>query len=415
MQSQGIVEQTDSTPQALVRLHYLDWLRVIATLGVFLLHATFVFNTLGFHIKNAEQSTAITVIHGFFLPWGMPLFFLIAGAGSWFALQRRTPGQYTRERLNRLLIPFVIGSLLLSPIARYFEWSHKVQTGVVQGSFLEFIKSLAWGLTPRFFGVAGYHLWFVGFLFCYSLLALPLFRWLQGESGRRFVSRIARLGEHRGGILLFTLPLLVVRLSLQPFFPHYGNWANFVFFLSFFILGYLLFADERFTQAVRRDWPIMLTVGIAAFLAGMVISMATAELDIEGVPRTPLDYVWWALFTVCGWCWTALMVFIGMRFLNFSNKWLQYGQEALLPFFVVHVPVIIVIAYFVVQWNVGLVPKVLAVVIGAFAVSLGFYELLARRVAPLRTMFGMKTAITPPASQREEATPASRPGSVTSA
>ena len=403
MQGQVGLDQTDNAPRKSVRLYYLDWLRVLATLGVFLLHATCVFNTLDFHIKNAEQSTAITVIHGFFLPWGMPLFFLIAGAGSWFALRRRTPRQYARERFNRLLIPFVVGSLLLSPIARYFEWSHKVQTGVEQGSFLEFIESLAWGLTPRFFGVAGYHLWFVGFLFCYSLLALPLFRWLQGESGQRFVSRIARLCERHGGILLFILPLLVVRLSLQPFFPHYGNWANFASFLSFFILGYLLLADKRFTQAVWRDWPIVLTVGIAAFLALVAISMATAELDIEGVPRTPLDYVWWALFTTCGWCWTAFMVFVGMRFLNLSNQWLQYGQDALLPFFVVHEPVIIVIAYFVVQWNVGLVPKVLAVVLGSFAVSLGFYQFIVRRVGPLRALFGMKHKPKTPAVQPGEA------------
>ena len=403
MQEQAGLQQTDNAPGESVRLYYLDWLRLLATLGVFFLHATCVFNTLDFHIKNAEQSTAITVIHGFFLPWGIPLFFLIAGAGSWFALQRRTPGQYARERFNRLLIPFVVGSLLLSPVARYFEWSHKVQTGVEQGSFLEFIDSLAWGLTPRFFGVAGYHLWFLGFLFCYSLLALPIFRWLQGESGQRFVSRLGRLCEHHGGIFVFILPLLVVRLSLQPFFPQYGHWANFASFLSFFVLGYLLFADKRFTRAIRREWPIMLTVGIAAFLALAAISMATAELDIEGVPRTPLDYVWWALFTVCGWCWTAFMLFVGMRFLNFHNRWLQYGQEALLPFFVVHEPVIIVIAYFVVRWNAGLVPKVLAVVLGSFAVSLGFYQLIVRRVGPLRALFGMKEKPKVPVVQPEEA------------
>lgn len=253
VQSQIVSTQTGSTAKQSVRLHYLDWLRIIAMMLVFLVHATCAFNELDFHIKNAEQSTAITVLHGFLLPWGMPLFLVIAGASSWFALQRRTPGQYARERFDRLLIPFVVGSLLLSPIQRYFEWSHKVQTGVVKGSFLEFIRSLAWGPSPRFFGVAGYHLWFLGFLFCYSLLTLTLFRWFKGEAGQGFVSRMARLCEHRGGILLFILPLLVVRLSLQPFFPHWGNWANFVSFLSFFILGYLLLADERCTQAVRRD------------------------------------------------------------------------------------------------------------------------------------------------------------------
>ncbi len=62
-----------------------------------------------------------------------------------------------------------------------------------------------------------------------------------------------------------------------------------------------------------------------------------------------------------------------------------------MPFFVVHLPVIIVIAYFVVQWNAGLLPKLLVVVLGAFAISLGLYQFVIRRVGPLRAMFGMKS------------------------
>jgi hypothetical protein len=79
-----------------------------------------------------------------------------------------------------------------------------------------------------------------------------------------------------------------------------------------------------------------------------------------------------------------------MRFLHANNRWLRYGQEAVLPFFVLHHPVILVIAYFVVQWNAGLLPKLLVVVLGALAISLGLYELVIRRLDPLRVMFGMK-------------------------
>jgi hypothetical protein len=101
--------------------------------------------------------------------------------------------------------------------------------------------------------------------------------------------------------------------------------------------------------------------------------------------------------------------------LDFGNRWLQYSQEALLPFFVVHEPVIIVIAYFVVQWDAGLVPKMIVVVFGAFAVSLGFYQFIVRRIGPLRAMFGMKATRKLPALQPCEATPASHPGSLPSA
>ena len=372
------------------RLHYLDWLRVIAILGVFLFHASNVFNEADFHIKNAERSTAITVFQGFLFPWGMPLFFLIAGTGSWFALRRRTDGQYTRERCNRLLIPFFVGCLLLTPLQLYFEWTHKVQTGVVQGSFQEFLGTLPWGATPRLFGVVGYHLWFLAFLFCFSLLTLPLFRWLQATSGRKVVAATARLCEHRGAILLFILPLACVRLSLHPFFPQEHNWSDFFFLLAFFILGYLLFADQRLTQAVRRDWAISLAVGIVALLAAMAMALSAESFDIEAPPRTPGDFAFWALVTVNSWCWTIFVLALGMRYLDVGHRWLQYGQEAILPFFVLHQPVIIVIAFFVVQWHAALPIKVATVVLGSFVVTIALYELVIKRVASLRLMFGMK-------------------------
>jgi glucan biosynthesis protein C len=79
-----------------------------------------------------------------------------------------------------------------------------------------------------------------------------------------------------------------------------------------------------------------------------------------------------------------------MRYLNHTNEWLQYGREASYPFFIVHQPVIVFIAFYVVQWEVHLLIKLLVVVIGSFIGSLGLYELLVRRVNPVRALFGMK-------------------------
>jgi hypothetical protein len=52
--------------------------------------------------------------------------------------------------------------------------------------------------------------------------------------------------------------------------------------------------------------------------------------------------------------------------------------------------VIIVIAYFVVQWNMGLWPKLLIVMSGSFAVTLALCELVIKHVGVLRMLFGMK-------------------------
>ena len=392
MPGQPLLEQTESTATGTTRLHYVDWLRVLAILGVFLFHVTNVFNDADFHIKNAETSSAITIVQAFFFPWGMPLFFLIAGGSTWFALKRRTSGQYIRERTNRLFIPFVVGSVLLSPLELYLEWSHKTQTSVFDGSFTQFLGTLPWGPNPRIFGVVGYHLWFLGFLFVFALLTLPLFRWLQGESGQRFVSWLARVCRVRGGILVFMLLPLVARLALQPFFPQQHNWADFFSLLSFFVIGYVVVSEEQLRQAVRRDWPVTLVTGAVAFGTGVAIVFSTGELDIEAVPHTLLDYVWWGSLVVCGWCWTCVAFSFGMRFLSFSNRLLRYGQESIVPFFVVHQPVIIAVSYYVVQWNMNLWLKLAVVGIGSFAISLGLYQFVIRRVGILRTAFGMKAS-----------------------
>jgi glucan biosynthesis protein C len=414
MQSPVLSTQTGSTTQKSVRLHYLDWLRVLATLGVFLFHAINVFGPFEFEINNAQRSDVILLIQVFFFPWGMPLFFLVAGAASWFALRRRSAVQFTRERTFRVLVPFFTGTILLGPIQLYLSWSHRSATGAWDGSFVEFVAVRLSYPFPKILGAIGYHMWFLGFLFFFSLLALPLFVWLKGERGRRFVSRLAGLCERRGAILLFILPLAVIRLGLQPFFPQLQSWADFFYFGAFFVLGYLLFADERFCRAIRRDWGILLGVGIAAFLAGTAIGMSLV-FEIEKPPRVFWEFLMWGLIVICGWCWTAFMLYIGMRYLDRDSRALRYGQATLLPFFVVHQPAILAIAYFVVQWEAPVAIKLLVVVLGAFVVSIGITELVIKRVGILRVLFGMKARPRTPVVQPLEATPATRLGSGPSA
>jgi peptidoglycan/LPS O-acetylase OafA/YrhL len=395
MQEQAISEQTGSTSQAPARLHYLDWLRVIAILGVFLFHAVHPFDFSDWHIKNSELSMTVTVFLGLLFPWGMPFFFLIAGTGSWFALRRRTAGQYAAERFKRLLIPYFAGCLLLWPIMLYFQWRHLALTGGWRGSFLGFVSIHRAGFSPMWFGEVGFHLWFLGFLFCFSILGLPLFVWLKGKSGQAFLSRLAAVCARRGGILLFILPLLVVRLGLQPFFPQEHDWADFFYLMSLFVLGFVLYANEGFTRAIRRDWPILLTTAILSTAAWAYLALTTESLDIEAPPRTLRDFLLWSVITVNSWSWTTFLLFIGMRYLNFTNKWLEYGQEAVLPFFLLHQPLIIAIAFYVVQWPVGIPPKLLTVVVGSFVATLAIYELVIRRIGPLRALFGMKAAAKP--------------------
>jgi glucan biosynthesis protein C len=399
MQSQIISGQTDRASRETVRLHYLDWLRVLAILGVFLYHAVHPFDQSDWTIKNAELSITVTVFLGLLFPWGMPFFFLISGAGSWFALRRRTAGQFATERFQRLLIPYFVGCILLSPIMLYFQWRHLDLRGVWHGPFWQYVLLHRAGFSPRWFGEVGYHLWFLGFLFCFSLLGLPLFLWLKGKSGQAVLTRLAGLCSRRGGILLFIIPLLLVRLGLKPFFPQEQDWADFFYLMSFFVLGFVLYAHEGFTRVIRRDWAILLIMVIVSTAAWAWLALADESLDLWTSPRTLQDFVLWTVITINGWCWTTFVLYIGMRHLDFGNKWLRYGQEAVLPFFLLHQPVIVAIAFYVVQWDAGIPVKLLTVVLGSFVASLAIYELAIRRTGPVRILFGMKAAAKPPTAQ----------------
>ena len=399
MRNTGTVAAQQALNIEPVRVRYLDWLLVIAILGVVLFHANRPFDMLGdFVIKDAERSAATTYIGGFFSLWGMPFFFFMAGATTWFSLSRSTAGQYVRARVKRLLIPFVIGSIILTPIQAYFAFVHR---GWWQGGFIDFVLSnemrnayyfryhpLTFG--PEFFGRVGYHLWFIAFLFLFSLVALPAFLWLKKEAGKRLVASLAWLAKRRVGLLVFVIPMVLARFVLQRGIPSgdYG-WADFVYYLFFFISGYIIITDNRFSQAIRRDWIAYLILGIVCTL--FFILMFEDAWGWMGSPGTPGFYLSWTVHGIHSWCWIMVMLRIGMRFLDHTSKRLEYLREAVYPIFIVHQPAIVFIAFYAVQWDVDVMVKLLVIVIGTLAISLGFHEFLVRRIGPVRVLFGMKS------------------------
>ncbi|HEY70652.1 MAG TPA: acyltransferase family protein [Anaerolineae bacterium] len=395
-----ITSQGTTSAPVSIRLHYLDWLRVIAILMVFLFHAVHVFDQGGWHIKNAEQSEILTIAIILIGLWGMPFFFMVAGSASWFALQRRTPRQYAVERVKRLLIPYLVGTLLFSPLQYYLWWMNTVQVRGQTWTFQEFLAFelprfnplllRAPGFSPIWMGV-GMHLWFVGFLFAFAMVTLPLFRWLKGEAGQRLIGRAARLCARRGGVFIFVVPLVLLQVCIRPFAPLEHDWADFLYQMAFFILGFILYAHKGITQAVRRDGWLIFGVGTA--IVAVLLGMYLADLPVIEWGEDPSVLQYYGIQALVGFValsYTLTLLSFGMRFLDFTNRWLRYAQENVLPFFVVHQPVIVGIAYFVVQWDLGILPKLLIVVAASFAVAIGLTELI-RRVGVLRFMFGLKT------------------------
>ena len=392
MSEQEVSQPAGSEPQAPVRLHYLDTLRVLAVLMVFVFHAFRPFNITGWMVMNDRTSPVAIAFESLVGPWGMPFFFLLSGAGTWFALRRRTVRQYAGERVTRLLVPYLLGSLLLTPLQLYFDWRFWSAREEVPRTYFQFFLGRWQGANPTVFDWLGYHLWFLAFLFCVSLVALPVFLWLRRAPGQRWVARLAGLCRHRGGILIFLLPLLLIQLGLRPFAPQSYGWSDFVYYLCFFLLGGLFVSDEGFARAIRRDWGLALALGVVALLGlGSIVALGKTKAWFSDSTQAGF-YLFWAVATLDTWGWMLFMWFIGMRLLDVTNRWLRHGQEAIVPFYVFHQPVIVALSYYVVQWQAGVAVKMIVIFFGSLAITLTIVELIVRRVAPLRALFGIKAA-----------------------
>jgi hypothetical protein len=67
---------------------------------------------------------------------------------------------------------------------------------------------------------------------------------------------------------------------------------------------------------------------------------------------------------------------------------LRYAREAVLPFYVLHQTVIVVIGFCIAHWEASVMVKYLILNSSSFVVIMALYELLIRRVNVLRFLFG---------------------------
>lgn len=90
------------------------------------------------------------------------------------------------------------------------------------------------------------------------------------------------------------------------------------------------------------------------------------------------------------WFWLAAIIGFAHRYLTLTNRFLRYANEAVLPFYILHQTIILLIGYHIVQLDTSIVVKYVVVTTLSFVAIGALYEPLIRRFNVLRFLFGMK-------------------------
>jgi glucan biosynthesis protein C len=365
------MQTTDTT-----RYEFLDWLRVIAIFVLLFFHTGMLFVGWGWHVVNPETIPGLELPMDLAHRLRMPVLFVIAGAGMWFALRRRSGGALLGERTLRLLVPAVVGMFLVVPPQIFVE---RLVDGDWHGGYLEFMTQRVFRFEPYPAGdFSWHHLWFIIYLYVYVLLLLPLLLWW------RRAKTVLKPGPW---IYLLALPLGINEALLKPLFPETHNltsdWYIFNHYLLLTIYGVLLASMEGAWDWLRETRRVSMGIALALTALGLpMLEYGVMQRD------TAADHFYANVFT-----WTWLMSFFGYgrQFLSFGNKLLAWARDASYPVYILHQTVIIVIAYFVIRLPWSPWAKYWVVLVATLAISVALYEFLLRRFAITRLMFGIKT------------------------
>jgi glucans biosynthesis protein C len=360
-------------------------------LGVFLVHVGEVFTPYG-PLKNDQTSLLITVFAGFIFLWIMPLFFFLAGASAKFALEVRTAAEFLRERFFRLVIPYCAGVLMLMPPMWYITLSsHSEMKASFWAYYLQFFGNFnyagGFGLLHRIGG----HLWFLSFLFIVSAANVLPFFYLRAERGRTLISKAAGLCERFGLLPLFVLPVSVIQVAFKVSFTGTYDWPNLLYLLPFYLLGFVVFSDNRFERMIAKGGWTALLVGMSCFAFLGAMYMFGPGEKLETSPSwTWLFLAYSVIRSLNVWAWILFLVGMGMRFLNRTGRFYLCAVEIIMPFYILHYAVIRGVAFYVVRWPAGIAVKFSCLAIISFVLTVVLFEVFVKRLRVMRFLFGMK-------------------------
>jgi glucan biosynthesis protein C len=375
------------------RRYDVDWLRVLAVLGLIPLHAGFAVDEAlpaGVLVPGSTLAPVNWLTHLML----RTLLFLLAGMAAWHALGRRNDLQYLSERTRRLVVPLIVVMVALGPLVFYLDLR---QRGLYEGGLLSYLSLYFGGF---FFDLPArtLHMWFVLYLFIFALITLPAFRLLREGFGASLLRGALPLIRRPWLLALVVLPLALLAAVLQAEDNTttrllVGDSMSTLGYLAVMVYGFLLAAEPSLEQPLVRHRSRFMAVALLAGLLIVPLHWNGEWPDAHQVlPRAG------ALAVVAGGTWFMILGLLGYGFahLNRPGRLVQYLSRASAAVYVMHLPANAVAAFLILPLRLGGLGSYLTIM----ATSLGgiylTYELLVRRIAPLRLLCGLPLHVPPP-------------------
>ena len=366
--------------KAHARINYLDWLRVLGILFVLIYHSTRLYNNEDWDVKNNIWYPSVEYWNSFATNFMMPLMFAVSGASLFYALKKGGFGKFLKDKILRLLVPFFVADLTHISIQAYLS---SITHGQFSGSYFQFL--------PQYYHLdtinwEGAHLWYLWFLFLFSIVLYPLLRWLKG-SGGGFLFRLNGWLSKSGMVYILALPIFLLAALPEdvPLMEENGGWP-YLMYLFFLLYGFLIVSDERLQDRIRQMRWVSLSIGMA-----LVIGFSILYNQLANPDEMTLGLALAGVMRYFGGWISVLGIFgMGMQYLTMRTPGLDYANEAVLPFYILHQTVLQAVGFFVLQWGIPELLEWALILVISFAVIMVCYEFLIRRWNVMRFLAGMK-------------------------
>lgn len=376
-----------TNPKKAARLYFLDWLRIIAYLILVLYHAALIFSGWKYYVQNSMFSDAFRLPMQFVNPWRMPLLFFVSGVGVSFTLGLRSIKVFFIERVLRLIVPFGFGITVLVPPVYFFQ----TQYSALEISYFQFFSdyfSTNWLMKWS-------HLWFIAYLVVFILTAMPLLVFLRSPKGKLATQRIASFLSNNGFRLLWlVIPLFLIEYFFSDMWSGkrriFNDMYHALFYFTIFLYGYFVGSVNILWKTFERERRAYLFLGLICF----AIFYTTWVLNGDAAKERPhsnnliIDLIW--CLNILSWIVCSLGY--ARRYLNFDNPVLKYCNQAALPLYLLHHPILIALGYYTVKLDIGITEKFLIVSAGTFLMTVFLYEYIIKRSKLLRILFGIRSS-----------------------